>query len=409
MNRPPRILWATRNCLVDHTSGASLSAREMLYQLAARGCEVEIVGATIFEGGDGPPELRAQLDTVDKPGTLLNLPDGPLKHILVKTASPRMQDMRIYELDKLFSLYRNRLETWQPDLVWVYGGRTFELLALADAKQAGAATAFFLVNGNYHGHRWHRDVDVILTDSEATAEFYRSGSGLDAQPVGKFIRRETVVADHHERRHVTFINPKPEKGAYLVAQMALALETRRPDIVFEVVESRGVWADVVRRVTEALGTPREALSNVVVTPTTTDMRPVYGRSRVVLLPSLWWESGPRVIAEAMLNGIPAVVTNRGGPPEMIGKGGVTLTLPDAFHEAPYTRLLPPDALAAVLQVIERIQDDKTAYRSMVEEARKTGRALYDIAANTDRLVAVLGQYLPMLRADGAGDGVPLPR
>lgn len=399
MNRPPRILWATRNCLVDNTSGASLSAREMLLQLADRGCEIEIVGATIFEGGEGPPELRAQLDTVDRPGTLLNLPDGPLKHILVKTASPQMRDMRIYELDKLYSLYLNRLETWKPDLVWVYGGRAFELLALADAKRAGAATAFFLANGNYHGDRWHRDVDVIVTDSHATAEFYRTGSGIDPQPVGKFIRRESVVADRHDRRNVTFINPKPEKGAYLVAQMALALETRRPDIVFEVVESRGVWADIVRRVTEAQGTPRETLSNVVVTPTVTDMRPVYGRSRVVLLPSLWWESGPRVLAEAMLNGIPAIVTNRGGPPEMIGKGGITLTLPQGFHEAPYTRLLPPDALATVLQLIERIHDDEAVYQSMVEEARKTGREMYDISRNTDRLLAALGRFLPMPSPD----------
>jgi len=392
--RPPRILWMTRNCLIDHTSGASLSAREMLCQLVDRGYEVEILGATIFEAGQGSPELRAELDKVEHPLTLINLPDGTLKHTLVKTANPDMKSMRAYELDKLYSLYLNRLEEWQPDLVWLYGSRTLELLALDEAKRAGAATAFFLVNGSYKGSHWHRDVDLILTDSQATAKFYRRKDDIHPQPVGKFIRKETVVVAQHSRRHVTFINPKPEKGAFLVAQMALALEKRRPDIIFEIVESRGAWADIVRRVTTARGTRRETLSNVVVTPNTTDMRPVYSRARVVLSPSLWWESGSRVLVEAMLNGIPAIVTNRGGPPEMIEKGGIAITLPKAFHKAPYSRLLPRDALQSVVQMIEQIFDDDAGYQSMVREALSAGQRLHDIERNTDRLVKQFEMFLP---------------
>lgn len=366
----------------------------MLCQLVERGYEVEILGATIFEAGQGSPKVQAELDKVEKPGSLIDLPDGSLRHTLVKTASPRMEDMRVYELDRLTSLFLNRLETWQPDVVWLYGGRTFELLALADAKRAGAATAFFLVNGSYKGTRWHRDVDLILTDSHATAERYRKRERIHPQPIGKFIRKETVIAGQHERRYVTFVNPRPEKGAYLVAQMAMTLERRRPDIVFEIVESRGTWADVVRRVTTASGQPREALSNVIVTPNSPDMRPVYSRARVVLSPSLWWESGNRVLVEAMLNGIPAIVTNRGGPPEMIGEGGITVSLPKAFHKAPYTRLLPKDALDSVSHMIEQIYDDEAGYQSMVQEAVKAGQTLHDISQNTDRLLAQLATVLP---------------
>jgi hypothetical protein len=46
---------------MDHTSGAALSAREMLVQLVARGYEVEILGATVFDAGQGPPTLRKRL------------------------------------------------------------------------------------------------------------------------------------------------------------------------------------------------------------------------------------------------------------------------------------------------------------------------------------------------------------
>lgn len=59
--RAPRLLWITRSCLMDHTSGAALSAREMLVQLVARGYEVEILGATVFDAGQGPPTLRKRL------------------------------------------------------------------------------------------------------------------------------------------------------------------------------------------------------------------------------------------------------------------------------------------------------------------------------------------------------------
>ncbi len=87
-------------------------------------------------------------------------------------------------------------------------------------------------------------------------------------------------------------------------------------------------------VTQQLAGAPQALPNVIVTPPQADMRPVYGRARVLLAPSLWWESGARVIAEAMLNGIPAFVTAHGGSPEMAGEGGITLQLPPQFHEAP---------------------------------------------------------------------------
>lgn len=391
--RPQRILWITRNCLVDHTSGASLDGREMLKQLKSRGYEIEILGATLFDAGQGSPELRRQLDRVPEPLNLAKLPDGELTHTLLTTASPRAPDMRLCEIDKLFSLYLNRLDEWQPDIVWLYGGRSFDLLALAEAKRRGVATAFYLVNGNYVGNRWHEDVELILTDSQATADYYRRGAGIRAKAIGKFIRKASFVAKIHERRHVTFINPTAEKGAYLVAQLALAMEEKRPDITFEIVESRGRWRDVLQEVSLAQGHARESLSNVLVIPNTSDMRPVYGRSRLLLSPSLWWESGNRVLVEAMMNGIPALVTNRGGPPEMIRDGGYVISLPKAFHKPPYKKTLSRDALASIISLIERAHDDEPHYREMVEKALQVGREVHDIERSTDRLINELSRLI----------------
>lgn len=400
---PPRLLWVTRNCLVDSASGAARSAREMLLQLAARGVEVEVLGTTIFDAPPGPGLLGAKLlEGDDPPGTLYRFQDGPLPHRMIRTASSRASDMTLSEADALMALFETVLEEWRPDAVWFYGGLSVDRLIAAEARRAGATTLAYLVNGNYRAKRWCQDVDLILTDSRATATLYRNRLGIAVQPVGTFIRPETVLAAEHTRRCLTFVNPRPEKGAYLVAQLALALESRRPDIRFEVVESlAGAWERTLVQLRSALSMPGEGrLSNVRVTPATSDMRPVYGRARALLAPSLWWESGARVLAEAMLNGVPAIVTNRGGSSEMIGDGGIVLTLPDAYHEPPYTRVLPPEALEAVIGILTQIYDDEGGYGRMVAAAREAGRDLHDIARNTDRLVETLGHILPLAKSGG---------
>jgi glycosyltransferase involved in cell wall biosynthesis len=365
----------------------------MLVQLASRGCDVEILGATVFDAGAGPEDVAAKLEGV-APLEIVHLPDGSLTHKLVKTSDPRSLNMRLSELDKLFSLFLHRLEEWRPDIVFLYGGRPPDLLVLSEAKRRGASTAFYLVNANYRGKRWHQDVDLVLTDSRATADHYAEKLGIWPQPIGKFIRKEDVCASRHTRKRMTFINPKPEKGAYLVAQIALAMEKTRPDILFEVVESRGRWQESLERVSATQGSKRKTLSNVVVTPNTSDMRPVYGRSRAVLVPSLWWESGSRVVAEAMLNGVPGLVTNRGGLPELLGDGGVIVTLPEVYHKKPYSKLLPQDALAALTRTIEQFYDNEEGYQSMVREAVKAGRELHDIEQNTDRLLELFSSLVP---------------
>jgi glycosyltransferase involved in cell wall biosynthesis len=51
---------------------------------------------------------------------------------------------------------------------------------------------------------------------------------------------------------------------------------------------------------------------------------VYGRTKILLVPSLWEEAYGRVATEAQLSGIPVITSNRGGLPEAVGTGGITL-------------------------------------------------------------------------------------
>ncbi len=294
--------------------------------------------------------------------------------------------MTLKEAGVWFNAYATLLNQFKPDLVFFYGGNPMELLMASEARSRSIPTAAYLVNENYTGVRWCRDVDLVVTDTKATSDRYFENEGFRPVPVGKFIVPERVVAKANSRKRVVFINPSLQKGATLVAQLAILLEKRRPDIQFEVVESRGNWHDVVIEVTTALGEKRESLSNVIVTPNTDDIRTVYSNARILLLPSLWWESGARVLAESMLNGIPAIVTAYGGNQEMIQNGGVYFTVPPECHEKPYTKLPNIELMKPLADKIVQFFDDEHYYQMYVERAYAVGKRLHDINVSTQRLI-----------------------
>lgn len=392
--RKPRILWANVYCLMDTSSGASIAVREMLRQLCFKGYEIAVCGATVFDNERGRQRLAEQWGKVEeKTGTVISVRDDPLVHYLYVTQSHIRDRMMSFEENQWFNFYVSTLDTLKPDLVYFYGGQALDMMIADEAQQRGIPVAAYVANPNYHGERWKRDVDLIVTDSHATASLYKQRNGYDMAPVGTFIDPRPVLAKRRTRKRLLFVNPSLEKGAAIVARLAMLLESRRPDITFEVVESRGNWVEIVRQVSSVFGETRDSLSNVVVTPNTDDMRPVFGRARALLAPSLWWESAGRVIAEAMLNGIPAIVSNRGGPPEMMGAGGIRIDLPAKCYEAPFTEIPADDFLEKIIEVIERLYDDPSYYRELVEKAQVQGRQAHDLARNTLRLE---GAFAPLI-------------
>ena len=389
--RQPRLLWANVYCLLDSSSGASMSVREMLRQLVGNGYEVEVIGATIFDAESGmsalPQEWKKRLATTD----ILELNDSPLRHKLLMTNSYQRDAMTALEEAKWYEFYLYTLDTFKPDVVWFYGGRPFDYLISDEAKQRGIPVAAYLVNGNYTKTRWCRDVNCIITDTRATADYYHRKKGLTLTPVGKFIDPARVVAAELLRRNILFVNPTLEKGAALVIQIAMQLERQRPDIQFEVVESRGNWRGLVEYVSARIGTPRTSLSNVRVMQHCLDMRPLYSRARILLAPSLWWESGSRVLAEAMLNAIPALVTDNGGNREMVAEGGIAIALPANYHVKPYTELLTSELLERFVMEIICCYDDEQFYQTLVTQAHMVGEQRHAMASSARKLVEAFNQ------------------
>ena len=397
--RPPRVLWANAYCLLDTSSGASVLAREMLRQLRAAGCEVQVLGATVFDHPRGNERLKASWDKVSaRRGKFVSVNDPPLTHHLLVTADTARSRITPREELIWFNAFQSTLDRFRPDVILYYGGQVLDMLMTAEARSRGIKIAAILVNGNYSGKRWCQDADLILTDSHATARRYAEQDGLTVTPLGGFIVPERVIAARHSRRHVLFVNPSPEKGAVLVCMLAMLMEQTRPDIVFEVVESRGNWAELLQQVSKQLGTPRDALNNVVLTPNTPDMRPVYGRARILLAPSLCWESFGLVAAEAILNHIPVVHSGSGGLAEVVGGAGLHIRLPEEAHKPPYSWAPNWDGLKQLATIIERLYDDEAYYQSyMVKAAEQAGR--HSLGVSTGALLDALG---PLFKQQGVG-------
>ncbi|TVU91627.1 glycosyltransferase [Vreelandella titanicae] len=388
--RKPRILWANPFCLLDTSSGASMTVRQMLLQLVASGYEVQVLGATVFDNPKGMGRLKEQFQDLSAlQHQLIDAADGPLTHQLVVSYSHNRNHFTTYEEGLWYNQYLYLLDSFKPDVVWFYGGQTLDLLIANEARDRGIPVAFYLANGNYKASNWCRDVDLILTDSQATAEMYRKEVGFLSKPVGKFIAPESFVAEQHKRMRLMFVNPSWQKGASVFVQLAEKLERERPDIELEVVEARADWPAVLRETTRKMGEQRSALSNVVVTPNTSDMRGPYSRARVVVAPSLWWESSGRILAEAMLNGIPALITNRGGMPEMIGDAGIAFDFPAACYKEPYQQLLSDDELQPLVDAVISLFDDEALYQSYVDRAWQVGKEKHHLDRATDRLLTAL--------------------
>ncbi len=129
-------------------------------------------------------------------------------------------------------------------------------------------------------------------------------------------------------------------------------------------------------------------------PVTTDPRRFWQLTKVLLMPSLWWENQPLVAIEAMINGIPVIGSDRGGIPETLGDGGVALPLPERL--TPESRILPSaEEVEPWVQAIIRLWDDQAWYQGQSNRGREQAERWHP-----DRLRPLYGEFFGGVRTRG---------
>lgn len=370
----------------DPASGAARSMRTICEMLAAAGMRVRALATTACahaSAGDAPGDIaNAGVDGVERVpfdgGAYFRFAHRGVSYALLDAGA-----MNAYEAERvapaaLDALLADALRDESPEIVFTYGGSPTHRTRLRTLRERGVIVVFGLRNLGYLDARAFEHVDAVLTPSEFLSRRYKREISIDSTPIPTPIDLEDVLAPERESVFVTFVNPSPEKGLIVVVRLCEELGARRPDIPVLVVESRG---DAGRLVGVGLhaGFDLRRHKSIMFAHPTQRPRDLYAHARLLVAPSLWDEPSGRVGAEAMLNGVPPVVSDRGGLPETIsprggpkGGGGFALGLPARL--TPTTDAVP-DAREVChwLDVIERACDDERWYAQACERAAAAGR------------------------------------
>ena len=374
-NPPARVMFASYHCYLDPTSGAALCVRDLLELLAARGWPCTVFCGPRLDTGARP--IEELLRDHQQPFDVRRAPgDGAVavyhyeRHGVPATiyqhgqSDPGPDPTRAEGLPFL-ALFERALDHFQPDVLLTYGGHWLAQEIIAAARRRDIPVVFWLHNFAYHHRQPFAQASAVLVPSCFARDHYRERLGLECFAIPGPWNWERVRCPQRDGRYVTFVNPHPAKGLFLFARLADELHRVRPDIPLLIVEGRGK-ADWLGH----CGLDLTGLRNLFFMKNTPDPRDFYAVSRLVLMPSLWWESFPRVAVEAMINGIPVLGSRRGGLPETLAEAGFLFDVPTQY--TPESREVPtPKDVALWVDAIIRLWDDPVF---LLEESRKAAAA-----------------------------------
>ena len=380
----PSILFCSPMNILDITSGAALSMRTLLSSLAGRGWRCVALQAQMYDSAQGGEHVDAAADAEDVKGKhILRSQVLGVEHLIVRTKARSRPDMTSAEEETFIRRFYEEIALRRPDMIILWGGLMLEMVVMREARLANIPVVFYLVNAGYKHKETFRDVAVIVTDTQATADLYKERHGLVCHPTGKFIDPKLVVPEQRKPEFITFINPSFEKGVNVFMPLAKLAAKEAPEIKFLVVQSRGRWGAAL----QVLKFEPSDFPNVRVIGHQRNMRPVYGATKALLLPSVWHESGARVIAEALINDIPVLASRTGGSSELVGSGGVIFDLPDIVKDK-RGEPASEEVVRPWLEEIKRIWHDPEYYAQLVAKVAIEAKQ-HNIEHNTDRFIAAV--------------------
>jgi glycosyltransferase involved in cell wall biosynthesis len=391
-----RFLLANNHCISDPTAGVTQSLRTIMEWLADAGHTCHILTTARFEspvtftiedhlraqGAEPPrtPVARAGRSsksrrTAGRPVVRYKVGSVPVTLLLTRHTDERRPDRA--EAAQYLSLVDTLLHELAPDVLIACNGHPMIFESMQRARARGVTTAFAVRGFGYYERRYFADVDHVFTCSQYLTDVYREKVGLISTPIEPPIDWSAVVAPADARAFVTFVNPSRHKGLLLIARLADMLGSRRPDIPVLVVQSGqsgGALNDIP-------GIDFRNYPQIMAAPPVDAPAEYFALTRLLLVPSVWPEPFGRVAAEAMINGIPPLVANRGALPSVIGGdferggGGRVLPVPE-WMTAESTAVPAESELEPWYAAISSLWDDAALYAAIAARARQIADERY---------------------------------
>ena len=360
----------------DPASGAARSTRTVCEMLAVAGAEVRAVATTASERAgraDSVAYLRdlgidAQVTRTGKRPELEFHHRG-IHYTLLDVGLRDMHGWQKIVGSQFDLLFDREIHTFKPDLLLAFGGLPGDRRRYQRARRQGVRIVFGLRNHGYlndQGREMLAEMDGVLTPSLFLTNHYNKALGVESTPLPVPVELDDAVASERDPIFFTMINPAPEKGLMLMARLAEELSIRRPDIPMMFVESRGSGGKLVEAGMRG-GFDLRRHENLMMSPPMGQPKEIYLATRALLAPSLWQEPAGRVAAEALLNGIPPIVSDRGGLSEVANGAGFTVPIPTSIspgHPVPVERAV----VEPWLELIIRLEGDEAFYQAESKRA-----------------------------------------
>jgi glycosyltransferase involved in cell wall biosynthesis len=413
-----RFLLANNHCISDPVAGVTQSLRTIAEWLAEAGHECRILTTARFEsrvtftirdhlaqlGVKVPAESKRR--AAPRPVVTYTVGAAPVTLLLTAQNDETRPDRR--EAAQYLSLFEHLVDDFAPDQLIAANGHPMIREALAVARRRGVTTAFAVRGFGYYDPIYFADVDHVFTCSHFLSGVYRDRIGLVSTPIEPPIDWSTVLAPIESRAFVTFVHPAPHKGLFLFARLADMLGSRRPDIPLLVVQS-GQSGGGLNRVP---GIDFSKYPQIMAAPPVATPAEYFALTRILLAPSVWEEPFGRVAAEAMINGIPALVADRGALPDVISgdtpadAGGRVLPVPPWMTPSS-TRVPSEPEVEPWFEAVCALWDDPQIYEQVGARARRIADSRYSEAASRSRHVSYFTALTPggnPLRVDTPGHG-----
>lgn len=392
-----RFLFINNHCITDPTAGVTRSLWTILRWLVEAGHEVQAITTARFESpvpftiDDHLAGLKVKLHWDHERKSQKRASRNPaagerrvvrfhLHGVAVAMLMTRANDesqVDPREQSQYLKLVGEALDKFQPDQVIAANGHPMIRQAMAETQSRGATTVFAVRGYGYDRAELFASVDHVFTCSEFLTRRFREETGLPSTPLEPPLVWSETVAPAKSRKFLTFVNPSPHKGAMFFAGLAQMLGDRRPDIPILVVQS-GRSAALL---TSIPGIDFSKYPQMMAAPPTANPAEYLALTRALLVPSVWEEPFGRVAAEAMINGIPPLVSDRGALPDVVGGdastggGGLVLSIPMDFTRET-TKLPDPAAVQPWFDAVCRLWDDEDFYNRTSKRAAEIARERY---------------------------------
>lgn len=189
-----------------------------------------------------------------------------------------------------------------------------------------------------------KDADSVIANSQFISNLTKQWFGVNAEYIYPFIDFKSVLSGGNNRKYITMIRPDILKGVEIFL-----------DIAKNMPGSRFLCVGKIPKYFE-LKSELYSLKNVTYMGWTDDMKSIYSKTKILLVPSIWPEPFGRVCVEAMVNGIPPIVSKRGGLPEVVSDAGIVIEDPFCIDDW--------------VDNIKQINSDTSYYDELSQKAHK---------------------------------------